>query len=152
MKRNGQTMLEILVALTLVVLFLSGIVIVQLYALRNVQFSRNKTTATKLALQQLERVRAVRDSAGIDELNICRSTCFINGELTPVPVTPTGTFGQSVIMQPAAVFDCPVPTDAVLIPPPQYYKITAQAQWGNAAVITPEPKVIVNSCLTDLQR
>lgn len=144
-------MLEILVALTLVVLFLSGVVIIQLFALRNVQFSRNKSTATKLALQQMERVRAVRDSAGINALSICSTSCYINGELTPVPVTPTGPFGQSVIMQTATVFDCPIPTEAVVIPAPQYYKLTAHAQWGSAAV-TPEPKVAVDSCMTDLQQ
>lgn len=151
MNRNGQTMLEILVALTLVVLFLSGVVIIQLYALRNVQFSRNKSTATTLAQQQIERVRAVRDSAGINGLNMCSSPCFINSELTPVPVTPTGTFGQSVIMQPATVFDCPIPTEAVIDPPPQYYKVTAQAQWGGSVPITPEPKVVIDTCLTNLQ-
>lgn len=142
-------MLEILVALTLVVLFLSGIVIIQLYALRNVQFSRNKSTATKLAQQQMERVRAVRDSAGIGALSMCSVPCFINSELIPVAVTPTGTFGQSVIVEAATMFDCPVPTEAVAT---QQYKVTAQAQWGGAAVITPEPKVVIVTCLTDLQQ
>ena len=42
--KSGQTMIEVIVALTLIILFLSGVVIVELYAIRNADYSRNKST------------------------------------------------------------------------------------------------------------
>ena len=96
---NGQTMLEILIALTLIILFLSGITIIQLLATKNVNYSENKSVAINLARQQLERARVIRDSAGIDALSICSTTCYINSYLTPVPLTPTGAYGQSLMIQ-----------------------------------------------------
>ena len=51
---KGQTMIEVIVALTLIILFLSGVVVVELYAIKNSNFSRNKSISTHLARQQLE--------------------------------------------------------------------------------------------------
>src|SRR3989344_2222708 len=96
---SGQTIIEVIVALTMITLFLSGVVVVELYAIKNANYARDKSLASRLARQQLERARVVRDTAGIDGLNTCLSTCYINSFLTPVPVSPTGIFGQSLKLQ-----------------------------------------------------
>lgn len=147
----GQTMIEVIVALTLIILFLSGIVVIELYALRNSEYSRKKSIATQLARQQLERARVVRDSAGISSLNnYCfLSSCYINGNLTPVPVTPTGTFGQSLTISDALTGDCPIP-DVTITPAPISYKAKAYINWSQGATdITPAPEIEVSTCITD---
>lgn len=142
----GQSILEVLIALTLIILFLSGVVIIQLFAVRNVTYSENKSTAAKLARQQLDRVRVVRDTAGIDdpELARCKSSCFINISLTPVQgITPTGIFNQVVTIQAAAPADCPPPD---ITPTPESYKVVAQIFLKGA---DPTPMAELSSCITD---
>lgn len=149
MKSNlGQSILEVLIALTLIILFLSGVVIIQLFAVRNMNFSEDKSTAAKLARQQLDRVKVVRDSAGIDQLTVCQSSCFINSQLTPVQlITPTGTFDQVVTMQAASSSDCPPPD---VTPTPVSYKVTARIFLkGTASGVTPTPIAQLSSCITD---
>ena len=58
---KGQTMIEVIVALTLIILFLSGVVVVELFAIKNADFARHKSVSTQLARQQIERARVVRD-------------------------------------------------------------------------------------------
>ena len=140
-KNSGQTIIELLVALTLIVLFLTGVIVVQLYSVRNVQFSQNKSAATKLAEQQFERARVIRDSPGIDAMDICRFGCFINSMLTPVPITPTGTYGQLLVLEnPAA--DCP---DSGGGASADTYKATVVVSWGGN--VTPPPDVMLATCL-----
>ncbi len=151
MKNNlGQSILEVLIALTLIILFLSGVVVVQLFAVRNVSYSQNKSIATQLARQQLDRVKVVRDSAGIDALTVCQSTCFINSQLTPVQgVTPTGIFNQVVTLEAVSGFECPLP-DVTITPVPVSYKVTAKIILKNTDTeITPTPITQVQSCITD---
>lgn len=148
---SGQTIVEVLVALALITLFLSGIAIVELYAVRNAQYAQKKSMATSLARQQLERARVVRDSAGISELypEKCSLACYINSQLTPIPliVTPTGTYSQWLIIQEDNEA-CPLP--AITITPfPQSYKATATVSWAVGAAVTPPPQVSISSCITD---
>lgn len=143
--QSGQTILEVLVALTLAIFFLSGVVVVELYAVRNVAFGQNKSLATKLARQQLERARVVRDSSGVDALfAACSSTCYINEHLTPVPVTPTGIYGQSLRVESSA--DCPIPS---VLPVPTNFKMISIVSWAQEAVVTPAPEVELSSCISD---
>ena len=142
-------MIEVIIALTLIILFLSGVVVVELYAVKNADYSRSKSISTQLARQQLERARVVRDSAGIGALSICELTCYINDQLIPVPISPTGVYGQSVTIIEASTFDCPLPT-VLITPQPVSYKATSRVSWGQGEVnITPAPEVVVSSCLTD---
>ncbi len=147
---SGQSILEVLIALTLILLFLSGVVVVQLFAIRNIGFSQNKSTATRLARQQLDRVKVVRDSAGIDSLTVCQSACFINSQLTPVQgITPTGIFDQVVKLEAISPGDCPLP-DVTIIPTPVSYKVLVKVilkDPGNPG--TPTPMIQLSSCITD---
>ncbi|MBI2616830.1 hypothetical protein HYW55_01695 [Candidatus Gottesmanbacteria bacterium] len=145
---NGQTILEVLIALALIILFLSGVIIVELFSLRNAQYAQNKSIATHLARQQLERARVVRDTAGIDALSICTSAnpCFINPSLTPTQVLPTGTYEQQLVVTDATVTECPLPT---VTPPPVNYKASVTISWAQGAQLTPAPEVSLSTCITD---
>lgn len=148
--QNGQSILEVLIALALIILFLSGIVVVELVALKNVEFGQNKSISTRLANQQLERARVLRDSIGLDELSLqCAGTCYINSELTPYPgLTPTGAYGQLLTISLST--DCPA-SSVVITPVPVTYKATASVSWGRGAVsvLTPAPQVEVSTCFSD---
>jgi len=149
MRESGQTILEVVVALSLIILFLSGIVIVELFAIKNMEYAQNVSLATKLARQQLERAKILRDAEGINALSLsCTSPCYINGNLTPVPVTPTGTYGQVLRLVSSSASDCPLP-DVTITPAPISYKATAIVSWSQNATITPPPQVELSSCLTD---
>lgn len=147
--QNGQTILEVVIALTLIILFLSGVIVVELFSLRNVQYAQNKSLATKLARQQLERARVIRDSTGIEKILPCINSCFINDKLTPVAISPTGTFGQILKLQTATSADCPLP-DVTITPAPYSYKATSTVSWAQGATnITPVPELSLSSCITD---
>ena len=146
----GQSILEVLIALTLILLFLSGVVVVQLFAIRNINYSQNKSTATRLARQQLDRVKVVRDSAGIDSLTVCQSACFINSRLTPVQgITPTGIFDQVVTLGAVKPGECPLP-DITITPAPVSYNVTVKVILKDTGIqTTPTPLIQLSSCITD---
>ena len=147
--KSGQTMIEVIVALTLIILFLSGVVIVELYAIRNADYSRNKSTSIQLAKQQSERARVMRDTGRMDILwQYCSSICYINNQLIPMPVTPTGKFGQSLSIYNASADDCPQP-EVAIGPEPTIYKTTALVTWDTEGIITTHPQVELSSCITD---
>lgn len=152
---EGQTVIEVIIALALITLFLSGVVIVELYAMRNLEYSQNKSTATKLARQQIERARVLRDSGGMYNIGaFCSDAangCFIDSKLGPTPyslVTPVGKYTQKIIVKATTQADCPVPT--VASPPlPVAYVVKAVVSWGQGAVIPPNSQIEVSSCITD---
>lgn len=149
-KRDGQTIIEVVIALSLIILFLSGVVIVELVSIKNVQYSQNKSVAVTLARQQIERARVVRDSAGISALDICiNNECFINNNLTPTQISPTGVYGQNLKLTAVTEFDCPIP-NVTITPMPTTYKAVSTVNWGSGATnVTPVPELNVSSCITD---
>ena len=149
-KRGGQTIIEVVIALSLIILFLSGVVIVELISIKNVQYSQNKSIAVSLARQQIERARVVRDTAGINALDICiNNNCFINNNLTPTQISPTGVYGQNLILTAVTASDCPIP-DVIITPMPTTYKAVSTVNWGYGATnVTPVPELNVSSCITD---
>lgn len=147
---DGQTIIEVVIALSLIILFLSGVVIIELVSMKNVQHSQNKSIATSLARQQIERARVIRDSAGMDALDICiNNNCFINNNLTPVQISPTGVYGQNLILTAVTESDCP-PPEVTITPMPTTYKAVSTVNWGYGATnVTPVPQLSVSSCITD---
>ncbi len=146
--KSGQTILEVVIALMMITLFLSGVTMVQLTAAKNITYSENKSIATRLARQQLERARAVRDMSGIDSLQSCQSQCYINTKLTPVQIIPTGTFVQTLRIITDAVVACPLP-DVTTSPAPNTYQAISQVSWDLNVNVTPAPVVEMSSCITD---
>lgn len=145
--QTGQTLLELLVGLTLITLFLSGIVVIQLTAIRNAQSARTKSLGSRLAQEQLERARVIRDSAGISGLSTCLLSCYINNQLTPEPLAPTGIFRQTLTMQLATTQDC-ISADVTPQPGTTFYKLTSNVQW-NQGISTPGTSTVVSSCLSN---
>lgn len=145
---NGQTILEVVVALMMITLFLSGVAIVQLTAAKNITYSGNKSIATRLARQQLERARVLRDISGIGALYTCQSNCYIDYNLHLTTVIPTGVYVQTlrIVTDPGSV--CPLP-DVTISPPPNIYQAIAQVSWDINVNVTPPPIVEMSSCITD---
>ena len=148
-EQKGQTLIEVIVALALIAFFLSGVITVQLFSIKNTDYSNKKSLATSLARQQLERVRVLRDSVGIDALSACEiNPCFVNAELTPESDLPTGYYRQSFIIKQAVSDECTLP-EITITPVPVVYKVMAEVIWLGNSEVTPAPNVNIYSCLTD---
>src|SRR5689334_4691422 len=80
--QKGQTLLELVVLVAIVVVVVSSLVFANILTSRNSQFSKNQSQATKLAQEALEKVRTLRDRDGtINTLNLAypgRATPPIN--------------------------------------------------------------------------
>ena len=62
---KGQTILEVVVVVTVVILVVGALVFATVFSLRNANFSKQQTQATKLAQEGLETVRTQRDRNGL---------------------------------------------------------------------------------------
>jgi type II secretory pathway pseudopilin PulG len=149
---KGQSLLEVLVGLSLLAVVLSSVLIAQLTAMKNADNARKKSQATKLAQEQIERARVFRDFSTIDSLaNLClNKTCYINSRLEALPVTPTGIYGQTLTLQTVGA-ECPTPAGgASLNPTPVSYKATAVTTWRkNEAQPFPALEATVSSCISN---
>ncbi len=141
-------MIEVVISLMLIVLFLSGITIVQLTASKNMSYSQNKSIATRLARQQLERARVMRDISGINALDMCQTNCYIDYKLNLKTVIPTGVFVQKLNINPSAEIECPLP-NITITPVPVSYQAKATVSWDTNVNVTPPPLVEMTSCITD---
>lgn len=61
-KQKGQTLLELVVGMSLVTVIIGALAITTTYSLRNSQFSKNQTQATKYAQEYLEQVRTIKSA------------------------------------------------------------------------------------------
>jgi len=80
MKRyeSGQTLIEIILALSVVVLIITGITFAVTSSIKNATFSKNQNLATQYAQQGMEIVRAIRDRSwtaffSLADVNYCLS-------------------------------------------------------------------------------
>lgn len=60
--RNGQSLIETVIAIAVVVLIVSGLVIAVISSMRSAQSSRARSLATKLTQDGIESIRNLRDS------------------------------------------------------------------------------------------
>lgn len=130
-------MIEVIVALTLIILFLSGVIVVELFAVRNAEYARSKSIATIYANQQLERARVIRDTAGMNAMDSCLTSCYINNLLTPVPVPMDEVYIQSLTLDSAAFSECPAPGS---------YKVIAKVEWSEGL-----NSIETSTCMADRQ-
>lgn len=63
-KQNGQSLVEVVVALSVAAVIITALLIVVITSLRNAQLSQTQSRATKYAQEGLEKVRAIRDRDG----------------------------------------------------------------------------------------
>ncbi|OGD87217.1 hypothetical protein A2870_03660 [Candidatus Curtissbacteria bacterium RIFCSPHIGHO2_01_FULL_41_11] len=68
MKKKGQSLIEVVIALAVVVALAISLVTASLITQRTSRSASNNTEATKLALQTIEQIRALRDRKGFAEL------------------------------------------------------------------------------------
>ena len=58
----GQSLMELVVGVSLITVVIGAVAVITTYGLRNSQFSKNQAQATKLAQEKLELVRAIKSS------------------------------------------------------------------------------------------
>lgn len=63
---TGQSLLELVIVITVTIIVITSLVFATLSSLRNAQFAKNQAQATKLAQQGLEKIRSSRDKNGTD--------------------------------------------------------------------------------------
>lgn len=91
-KKSGQSLLEVVMAMAIAVVVISGLVSAVTLAVRNSTFAKNQTLATKYAQEGLEKVRAYRDQ---NDWMTFTSGC---GNLATMGIsnTPAAGFSRSV--------------------------------------------------------
>lgn len=62
MKQTGQTLIELIISVALILIIITGVTILTVRGLQNSQFSRNQVQATKLAQEGIEKLRTIRDN------------------------------------------------------------------------------------------
>lgn len=63
MKQTGQTLIELVISIGLILIIITGVTILTVNGLKNSQFSRNQVQATKLAQEGIEKMRTIRDNS-----------------------------------------------------------------------------------------
>lgn len=97
MKQQGQSLIELVISLALILIVITGVSILTVNGLKNSQFSRNQVQATKLAQEGVEKMRTIRDNS----FTICGHATQSN------IIVPNGLWGAS----------CPSPGCRYLIMP-----------------------------------
>ena len=59
--KSGISLLEVIIAMTISIILISGLVLATTTSIRNSQFAKSQTLATKFAQEAMEKVRAYRD-------------------------------------------------------------------------------------------
>lgn len=85
---KGQTLLELVVGMSLITVVIGALAITTTYSLRNTQFSKNQAQATQLAQENMEKVRTIK-SANYGVCLTNRTPCLTWEEIWDV------TFGSS---------------------------------------------------------
>ena len=85
---RGQSMVEVVVAVGLILAAMTALLSLGVVSLRGASFGISKIKATRLANEELELVRAYRDTVGwagfVLDLGECGSGCHIASDLTAV--------------------------------------------------------------------
>ncbi|TSC87428.1 MAG: Uncharacterized protein G01um10147_605 [Microgenomates group bacterium Gr01-1014_7] len=84
--QKGQTLLELIVVMSVAVMVVGALVFATISSLRNAQFAKNQAQATKLAQDGLEKVRSLRDRDTEGSVSY-QSTTSKFSDLWPIPFT-----------------------------------------------------------------
>lgn len=122
MKNRGFTIVESLVAITILVLVITGAASAIQIGTSSYIFSKNQVIASYLAQEGFEQIRNIRDENGLKNrdwltgLSACSSACIVDPIANPAPVactpgscpmlrqdTSTGFFGYNLAW-PATIF------------------------------------------------
>ena len=64
---QGQTLVEVIIALAITILVISSLVVGVVVAIKNARFAKNQSLATKFAQEAMEGARLYRDQYGWDQ-------------------------------------------------------------------------------------
>lgn len=78
--RKGQSLIEILIAISAITIVLVSLVSAATQSLSGSVSARTQALATKLAEDQMEKIRAYRDRNGLTGIT-CADKCYINDSL-----------------------------------------------------------------------
>lgn len=85
---KGQTLIELIVVISVSILVVGALVFATIASLRNASFSKNQAQATKLAQAGLEKVRSLRDRDTDNSIVYnAGSTAFKFSELWPITLS-----------------------------------------------------------------
>jgi type II secretory pathway pseudopilin PulG len=99
-KQNGQTLLEVLIALSIAVVVIAAVVSSIITSLSNIEYTQNQKNATFLAQQAFESLRELRDTNPVAYNNLFSNCggkyCLGSGNAIPVctvsfPNAPCGS-------------------------------------------------------------
>lgn len=88
--RSGLSLLEVIISMAVSIILISGFVSAVTITIKNSQFARNQTLATKLAQEGLEKIRAYRDQNTWTTFTAgCASLSVMGIAAPPSPFTRT---------------------------------------------------------------
>ncbi len=93
--KRGQTLVEVVIAVAIATAVVTALALASSNAIRNAQFSKNQSRATKLAQEAIEVLRSYRDRYGFDALRRCKTNTVADGTpeyLTITNVNVPGSF------------------------------------------------------------
>lgn len=83
--QKGQTLLELIVVITVASMVVGALTFATISSLRNAQFSKNQTQSTKLAQAGLETIRSIRDKDGAVSFTYSGGTTTKFSDLWNIP-------------------------------------------------------------------
>lgn len=149
MQSRGSSLIEVIIAATVGILVVTALTFATIFSLRNANFAKNSSQATKLAQEGLESVRSIRDrdEEGKISYNTGSSTLTKFSDLWPIVFSCDISvnncyfyFNPSDIFQGVNLFETPLPNfkrqfqiedDADA--PAQQKKVTAIVRWNDFA-------------------
>ena len=105
MTRNGQSLIEILIAISAITIVLVSLVAAATRSLSGSVWARTQALATKFSEDQMEKIRSYRDRNGLENIT-CADKCFLNDSLTKL-ASPQNIDVVSVWFTVAVPGNCP---------------------------------------------
>jgi type II secretory pathway pseudopilin PulG len=135
LKKNGQTLIEILIAIAVVVLVLVAVVSRVVDAVGNANFARNQLLSTRFAQEGIEWTRSQRDRLGWDEFVFALDSdpvtyCVL--DLSTNPNLEDLTSGTCAGVIPGTLFDREIDIDYTDVGDPSigdYVEVTVAVSW-----------------------
>lgn len=158
--QSGQSLLEILIALSVSVMILSAIAAIVISSLNNTQLTKNQNLANQYAQEGIEVIRKIRDSSWIDFTSSYPNGryCLPQGSIVPAPAgscSPNvGIFVRQIDINHNDSANCPP------IPPPPVpngSSVTLTTSWADGKCPTSGSntychKVVLTTCFHNLNQ
>lgn len=149
---KGQSLLELVIGLGLLTVVITVLTITTIGGLRNSQFSKNQTQATKLAQEGLEKVRAIRDRnyavCGPNNITNWSSIYTLNCSQTCPYILKTGAPSCGSVSADFWLSYSAVP-EAIMADGVNFNRLVSVKDFGNPSDIT-QKEITVTVSWTDL--